>query len=142
MAFQELKFYKVTALPAVLGSSCVYFLKKDASAELVIYMTNSAGTISYKTKDQADVITLVNSIIAQNPYLMPRNPNPVYTYGTGGNNKNPVRIDYSNGVYKTLEYNTNNSIKKISYFGPYFTIVKTYVYNTNGTVNRITELVS
>lgn len=142
MALQQLKFYKVTELPLVLSPSSIYFVKKDIGTELIIYMTDSIGLVYYKTRDQIDLVNTVTDIITHHQYLMLRNPNPIYTYGIGALNKSPIRIDYSTGVYKTLEYNNNNSIKKISFFGLYFNIVKTFVYNTNGTLDRITEVVS
>lgn len=142
MPYQELKFYKVTELPLVPESSSVYFVKKDPGNELVIHMTDINGVAYYKTRDQADILTTINNLLNSHPYLMLRNPNPIYTYGTGQNSKSAIRIDYSNGVYRTFEYNSNNSVKKITHFGQYFTIVKDYVYNVNGTVNRINETVT
>lgn len=141
MAYQELKFYKVTLLPTVLDSSSVYFVKNDVNGELTIYMTDITGLISYKTNDKSELLAAVNTLISSHPTLMFRNPNPVFTYGTGQNSKNVMRVDYSNGVYKIFEYNPNNSVKKVTNYGLYFTLVKTYNYNVNGTINSVVETV-
>jgi hypothetical protein len=142
MADQQLKFYKVVSLPPSLSGSSVYFVKKDTNAELIIYLTNSDGTVAYKTREHSDVLTTVNNLIVTHPYLMSRNPNPIFTYGTGQSNKNVIRIDYSNGVYRTFEYNPNNSVKKMIHYGTYFTITKNYVYNVNGTINSVVEAIT
>jgi hypothetical protein len=142
MALQELKFYKVNTVPVNPEPSSVYFVKNDVNSELTIYMTDANGTVYYKTNNSTDVLTAVTNLINSHPYLMMRNPNPIYTYGSGANSKNAIRIDYSNGVYKTFEYFPNNTVKKISTFGTYFTIVKDFLYNTNGTLNRVNETVS
>lgn len=142
MAYQELKFYKVNTLPVDPEPSSVYFVKKDVGSELIIHMTDVNGIVYYRTRDQSDIRTTITNLLNSHPYLMFRNPNPIFTYGTGQNSKNAIRIDYSNGVYRTFQYNPNNSVKKMTHYGQYFTIVKDYVYNVNGTVNRVNETVS
>ena len=133
-----LLFHKVTALPSVLEPSSAYFVNDPSSGGLVIYITDTIGSISYRTLNTQDILDTINQFLNTTLRVYTKERNPVFTWTDG----RVTRIDFSSGAYKLLTYNPNDTLNTTSAVNAFFTLTKTFHYNVNGTMSHITEVVS
>jgi hypothetical protein len=133
-----LRFFKVDVLPTTLESSSIYFTKDNSTGYMTLYMTNDAGTITYRTHTRSDILNIINDFVDYTQRLYIKEHSPIMSYTSG----RLTRIDYASGAYKTFTYNPNNSINEVSSVRPQFTLTKTMVYNVDGSLDRITEVIS
>jgi len=131
-------FHKVLALPSVLEPSSAYFVNNPSTGGLVIYITDSNGSITYRTLNTQDILDTINQFLNTTLRLYTKERNPVFTWTDG----RVTRIDFSSGAYKLLTYNPNDTLNTTSAVNAYFTLTKTFHYNVNGTISHITEVVS
>lgn len=59
----KLKFFKVNSLPSVLTPSSLYFIKNDNTGLMSLYLTDTGGTISYRTHDTTDIIAMLTNYV-------------------------------------------------------------------------------
>lgn len=52
----KLKFFKVNSLPSVLMRSSLYFIKNDNTGLMSLYLTDTGGTVSYRTHHSSDIL--------------------------------------------------------------------------------------
>lgn len=133
-----IQFFKVETLPAVLEGSSIYFTKDNNTGYMTLYMTNEAGTITYRTHTRSDVLNIINDFVENTQRLYIKESNPIMSYTNG----RLSRIDYASGAYKTFSYNPNNSVNQVQSVRPQFTLTKTMVYNVDGSLHQITQAIS
>lgn len=59
----KLKFFKVNSLPSVLAPSSLYFIKNDNTGLMSLYLTDTGGTISYRTHDSSDILVMLTNYV-------------------------------------------------------------------------------
>lgn len=59
----KLKFFKVNSLPSVLVPSALYFIKNDNTGLMSLYLTDTGGTISYRTHNNADILVMLTNYV-------------------------------------------------------------------------------
>lgn len=59
----KLKFFKVNSLPSVLLPSALYFIKNDNTGLMSLYLTDTGGTISYRTHNSSDILGMLTNYV-------------------------------------------------------------------------------
>lgn len=59
----KLKFFKVNTLPSVLTPSALYFIKNDNNGLMSLYLTDTDGTVSYRTHDSSDILGILTNYV-------------------------------------------------------------------------------
>lgn len=55
----KIKFFKVNTLPSVTLPSSLYFIRDENTGLLSLYLTDINGSVSYRTHDNADIVSLI-----------------------------------------------------------------------------------
>lgn len=59
----KLKFFKVSTLPSVTLPSSLYFIKNDNSGLMSLYLTDTGGSIAYRTHNNTDIISMITNYV-------------------------------------------------------------------------------
>lgn len=60
----RLKFFKVDALPSVTLPSSLYFIKNDNNGLMSLYLTDTGGSVIYRTHENADIISMISNYVS------------------------------------------------------------------------------